>query len=41
MEKKNLYIKLKKYKMKAVLDWPVLKIVKSIQKFLRRANYYR
>ena len=27
--------------MKAVLDWPVPKSVKDVQKFLRLANYYR
>jgi len=28
-------------KVKAVLDWPVSKLVKDIQKFLGLANYYR
>ena len=28
-------------KMKAVLDWPVPKLVENIQKFLGLANYYR
>jgi len=28
-------------KVKAVLDWPVSKLVKNIQKFLGLANYYR
>ena len=32
-------IKIVKVKMKTVLDWPFLKIVKGIQKFLRLANY--
>ena len=27
--------------MKAVLDWPVSKLVKDVQKFLRLVNYYR
>ena len=27
--------------MKVVLDWPVPKLVKEVQKFLRLANYYR
>ena len=34
-------IKIEKEKVKAVLDWPVSKSVKNIQKFLRLANYYR
>ena len=34
-------IKIKKKKVKAVLDWPVSKLVKNIQKFLELANYYR
>ena len=34
-------IKMEKAKMKAVLDWPVSKSVKNIQKFLGLANYYR
>ena len=28
-------------KVKAVLDWPVPKLVKDVQKFLGLANYYR
>ena len=27
--------------MKAVLDWPISKSIKDIQKFLGLANYYR
>ena len=27
--------------MKVVLDWPVSKSVKDVQKFLELANYYR
>jgi len=27
--------------VKAVLDWPVSKLVKDVQKFLRLVNYYR
>jgi len=34
-------IKMEKAKVKAVLDWPVPKSVKNIQKFLGLANYYR
>jgi len=28
-------------KVKAVLDWPIPKSIKNIQKFLGLANYYR
>ena len=34
-------IKIEKEKVKVVLDWPVSKLVKKIQKFLGLANYYR
>ena len=34
-------IKMEETKVKAVLDWPVPKSVKDIQKFLELANYYR
>ena len=34
-------IKMKKEKMKKVLDWLTLKGVKNIQKFLRLTNYYQ
>jgi len=34
-------IKIEKEKVKAVLDWPVSKSVKEIQKFLELANYYK
>jgi len=30
----------KKIKIKEVLDWPMSKGVKNIQKFLKLANYY-
>ena len=33
-------IKMEEKKMKGVLDWPTLKRVKDIQKFLGLANYY-
>jgi len=33
-------IKIKEEKMKEVLDWPTLKGVKNVQKFLGLANYY-
>jgi len=32
---------MEKKKIKAVLDWPVSKSVKEINKFLKLANYYR
>jgi len=34
-------IKMKEEKVKVVLNWPVSKLVKEVQKFLRLANYYR
>ena len=34
-------IKIEDEKVKAVLDWPVPKLVEDIQKFLGLANYYR
>ena len=34
-------IKIEKEKVKAVLDWPVSKSVKEVQKFLELANYYK
>ena len=34
-------IKIEEEKVKGVLDWPVLKCVKDVQKFLGLANYYR
>ena len=33
-------IKIEEEKVKGVLDWPTLKGVKDIQKFLELANYY-
>jgi len=33
-------IKIKEEKIKEVLDWPIPKRVKNIQKFLGLANYY-
>ena len=33
-------IKMEKEKVKVVLDWPTLKEVKDIQKFLELVNYY-
>ena len=33
-------IKMEKVKVKGVLEWPTLKCVKDIQKFLGLANYY-
>ena len=34
-------IKMKKKKVKEILDWPTLKGVKDVQKFLELANYYQ
>ena len=34
-------IKMEEEKVKGVLDWPIPKCVKDIQKFLGLANYYR
>jgi len=34
-------IKMEKGKVKGVLEWPTLKYVKDVQKFLGLANYYR
>jgi len=34
-------IKIEEEKMKVVLDWPVSKLVKEVQKFLRLTNCYR
>ena len=34
-------IKIMKVKVKAILDWPVSKLVKDVQKFLGLANYYK
>ena len=34
-------IKMKKEKVKVVLEWPTLRSVKKVQKFLGLANYYR
>jgi len=33
-------IKIEKKKVKKVLNWPTLKGVKDVQKFLELANYY-
>ncbi len=33
-------IKIEEEKVKGVLDWPIPKCVKNIQKFLGLANYY-
>jgi len=32
---------MKKEKVQEVVDWPVLKSMKDMQKFLELANYYR
>jgi len=37
---KSKRIKIEEEKMKGVLDWPTLKGVINIQKFLELANYY-
>jgi len=34
-------IKMEKGKVKGILEWPTLKCVKDVQKFLGLANYYR
>jgi len=34
-------VKIEKEKVQGLVDWPVLKSVKDIQKFLGLANYYR
>ena len=34
-------IKIEKVTVKVVLDWPVSKMVKKVQKFLGLANHYR
>jgi len=34
-------IKIKEEKVKIVLDWPVSKLVKEVQKFSELANYYK
>ena len=34
-------IKIEKEKVKAVLDWPIPKLVQDVQKFLELVNYYR
>ena len=33
-------IKMEKDKIKGVLDWPIPKYVKNVQKFLGLVNYY-
>ena len=33
-------IKMKEEKTKEVLEWPILKCIKDVQKFLELANYY-
>ena len=34
-------VRMEKEKVQGVVDWPVLKSVKNVQKFLGLANYYR
>ena len=34
-------IKMEKEKVKGVLEWPIPKCVKDVQKFLGLVNYYR
>jgi len=33
-------IKMEEEKVKGILDWPIPKYVKDIQKFMRLTNYY-
>jgi len=33
-------IKMEEEKVKGILDWPIPKCVKDVQKFLELANYY-
>ena len=34
-------MRMEKEKVQGVIEWPVLKSVKDVQKFLELANYYR
>ena len=34
-------IRMEKVKVKTILEWPISKLVKDVQKFLGLANYYR
>ena len=34
-------VRIEKEKVQEVIEWPVLKSVKDVQKFLGLANYYR
>ena len=34
-------VRMEKEKIQGVIEWPVSKIVKDVQKFLGLANYYR
>jgi len=34
-------VKMEKKKVQRIVDWPVLRSVKDVQKFLELANYYR
>jgi len=34
-------MRMEKEKVQGVIEWPVLKNVKDVQKFLELANYYR
>ena len=34
-------VRMEKEKVQGVIEWPVLRSVKDVQKFLRLANYYR
>jgi len=34
-------VKMEKYKIQEIVDWPVPRSMKNVQKFLGLANYYK